>query len=68
MTSILESFGNNSLAMITLLIVIPALLLGTPICSAGSRAASVCSPSRKAYISRSRPRKAIDVHAASRSS
>lgn len=29
MTSILESFGNNSLAMITLLIVIPALLLGT---------------------------------------
>ena len=29
MTSILESFGNNSLAMITLLIVIPTLLLGT---------------------------------------
>jgi mannitol-specific phosphotransferase system IIBC component len=29
MTSILESFGNNSLAMITLLIVIPAMLLTT---------------------------------------
>ena len=29
MSSIVESFDNNSLAMITLLIVIPALLLGT---------------------------------------